>query len=79
MAPVDGYYKSTQKRQPAPDWSADLPWIADIYEMDHYLVTYDVDEQRRYLGHILANDSIMIKDSPIKLYIFFLVMTRPIQ
>ena len=32
-----------------------------------------------YLGHILACYSIIIKDSPIKVYIFFLFITRPIQ
>jgi len=39
----------------------------------------DLSNKWRYLGHILADHSIIIKDSPIKLYIFFLVMIRPIQ
>jgi len=49
-----------------------LPGSGSFLELDFC----DLSSKWRYLGHILAHYSITIKDSPIKLYIFFLVMTR---
>ena len=57
----------------------------------NYLVSDDVDStfleldfcdlsnKWWYLGHILADYSIMVKNWPIKLNIFFLVITRPMS
>ena len=55
-------------------------WVMTLINL-HLWQCYisDLSNKWRYLGHILADYSIMIKDSPIKLYIFFLVMARPIQ
>jgi len=38
--PVDGYYERTKKKQPAPEWLANLQRIADLYEKDYYMFPF---------------------------------------